>query len=177
MSNLTLVQKFDAVLFSLYELSGQRPTFNRIMAFLREKNKKVHRGEIWDIFIKMRREGLLHPEVGAIHLNRMEILNLITFEGKMMYEKKGLRGKLKRENNYKMWLTSASILTLVIAGLSFYFSLRSVNDSTLSKVNETLKKGQLQEERILTIERQWRDSMMTVQLEISKKNVNIVSKK
>jgi hypothetical protein len=173
---MTLIQKFDAVLKVLYDISGSRPTFGRVLALLRKRKQNIHWGEVWDIFIKMRKDGILHPEVGAIYRNRMEILNLISFEGKIMYETRGLKGKMRRENITKRWAATLSILTLIIAGLSFYFSFSSVSDSTLNKVNETLEKAQLQQERMIILEQQIADDIRTISLDTSTKKVNVISK-
>lgn len=174
---MTLIQKFDAVLSALYDISGQRPTFGRILDILRQRKQNVHWGEVWDIFIKMRNDGILHPEVGALYRNRVEILNLISFEGKLMHERKGLRGKNLRENLTKIWAFAISILTLIIAGLSFYFSLSSVSDSTLEKVNETLQKGQQQQDSMIILQQQIESHIRRISFDTSTKNVNIVSKK
>jgi hypothetical protein len=138
MKGLTLIQKFDAVLEALYCLSGKRPTFDRINKFLRVKKKNVHWGEVWDILEKMQREFLVHQP--RTHQDRPnEILHLITFEGKLMHERNGLNGKLFREKFTRIWVTALSILTLIIAFLSFHFSLTSVNDSTVKSLNDSIK--------------------------------------
>jgi hypothetical protein len=98
MKELTLVEKFDAVLDALYDISGKRPTDTRIMLLLKKRGIKIDVGEVWDIFIKMRQEGLLHQEVKAIYSKRPnEVLHLIHFNGKYLKETNGLKGKLERE--------------------------------------------------------------------------------
>lgn len=154
MKDLTIIEKFDAVLKVLYDISGKRPTFGRITALLLFRKQKVDGGEIWDIIRKMQREFLLHPDIkDSSSKTPNEIIYLITFEGKLMWERNGLAGKMYREKFTKTWITSISILTLVIAALSLYFSLSSVSDSTLNKINESITQGLLKQDSLILLEK------------------------
>ena len=167
---MTLIEKFDSVLKALYDISGKRPTFGRIMALLRVRKKNIHWGEVWDILNKMIRDNLLHPGVTVPNSKRPnEVLHLITFEGKLMHERNGLKGKIRRENFTKKWVSAISILTLIIAGLSFYFSLSSISDNTVNKVNETLKKGLTQQDSIQILEKNKLKILQTIADSVSKK--------
>jgi hypothetical protein len=167
---MTLIEKFDAVLKALYDISGKRPTFGRIMALLRVRRKNIHWGEVWDILNKMIRDNLLHPGVIVPTSERPnEVLYLITFEGKLMCERNGLKGKIRRENFTKTWVSVISILTLIIAGLSFYFSLSSVSDSTVNKINETLKNELIQQDSMQIFEKKKLKILQAISDSVSKK--------
>lgn len=148
---MTLIQKYDAVLEAVYYISGKRPSFIRIKKFLTIRGKSMDDGEIWDIFEKMQRDFILHTP--RVHESRpTEILHLITFEGKLMHERNGLKGKLWREKFTRIWVTTLSILTLIIAGLSFYFSLSSVSDSTVKSINDNMQQVSLKQDSLIILE-------------------------
>ena len=167
---MTLIQKFDAVLKALYDISGKRPTFGRIMALLRVRKQTIHWGEIWDILNKMLRDNLIHPGQTVPKSKRPnEVLHIITFEGKLMHERNGLKGKIRRENFTKYWVSTLSILTLIIAGLSLYYSTTSVNDSTVNKLDETLKKGLSQQDSMQKLEKNKLQILQAIADSVSKK--------
>ena len=145
MQELTLIQKYDEVLKALYDISGQRPTFGRILALLRVRKVNMEWAEVWDIMAKMRREFIIHPEITDRSSKiPTEVIHLITFEGKLMYERKGLKGKIKRETFTERRVNALSYLTLLLAIGTLYYTTKSVSDDTLNKVNDTLKESQLQ---------------------------------
>jgi hypothetical protein len=153
MKDLSLTKKFDAVLKALYDISGNRPSFERILNLLNERKQKVDIGEIWDIFKKMERDNLLHlPHTAKYSEQPDEILHLITFEGKLMHERHGLKGQLRREGFTKVWVSAVTILTLIISGLTFYYVSKGVSDDTLNKVNETLQKELPKQDSLIILE-------------------------
>ena len=98
MAELTLIQKFDAILDALYEISGKRPTYHRIKKVLRVKDLKIEDGEIWDILVKMETDKTVHlPVLNPNPKFPNEYLHLITFEGKLLKERGGLKGKIERD--------------------------------------------------------------------------------
>lgn len=141
MEELTLIEKFDAVLDALYDFSGKHPTFFRLRAILRARKKKIHWGELMDIMVKIEKDGLAHPKVQSKYKKRKnaEWVHLITFEGKLLKERGGLKNKVRKENWLKTRVTILEWATFIIALATLYNSLGGVNDNTLIKVNETLK--------------------------------------
>lgn len=125
MEELNLTQKFDAVLDALYEISGKHPTFRRIIALLYARNKKVDAGEVWDIMVKMQRDNLLHPpepvrskkpNQNRPEMTQSDSIHLITFEGKLLKERGGLKGKDEREKTH--WTQTHPIAYAIITGLA-----------------------------------------------------------
>lgn len=135
---LTLIQKYDAVLDALYDLSGDAPTFDDIDNKIISNKKKVHGGEIWDILNKMRRDFIIRERIFKNDDNLKEIY-LIDFEGKLMKEKGGLKGKIKRENFTTTRVTILEISTFILAAVTLFYTTCTDNDKELKKMNETLK--------------------------------------
>ncbi|MEN6463317.1 MAG: hypothetical protein ABFC94_18355 [Syntrophomonas sp.] len=115
MEELTLVQKFDTVLEMLYLYSGKRPTSGRVIAFIRAKNKKIDPGEVWDIMNRMVEDKLVSIVAATVNKKQNTPLYLLKFEGKIMYERGGLKGKLKREKNH--WTQRHPVLYALISGI------------------------------------------------------------
>lgn len=92
--DLTLLQKYDAVLKVLFEESGNDPTFDRILEWLRKGKKKIHWGEVWDILQSMDGDKYLYSN----NANKEGVqLFLLSFNGKYLQINGGLEKKLERE--------------------------------------------------------------------------------
>ena len=83
---MTLLEKIDTVLQYLYEHSGENPNFPMLNAALNIKG--VEEGEIRDILIKLRKEGLIYCEAGGLmDVNYSDYGHyLISFDGKYFWE-------------------------------------------------------------------------------------------
>ncbi len=125
---MTLIKKYDAVLEAVYCISGKRPTFGRILAFLRKKNHDIHWGEVWDILNKMRRDHIIREQIFQNDIKGVDKeVYLIDFEGKLMYERDGLKGKIWRENFTKRRVEILEILTFLVALTTLFYSTCSSN--------------------------------------------------
>jgi hypothetical protein len=86
---MLLLEKIDAVLEALYDHSGDNPNFPLLEEWL--QNKKIDKGEIRDILIKLGKEGLIYFEGGGdMNVEYSDYGHyLISFDGKMFWETEG----------------------------------------------------------------------------------------
>lgn len=128
-ADLTLLQKYDAVLKVLFDQSGNDPTFDRILEFLLKEKKKIHWGEVMDILNTMAGDGYLYSD----YKNKNGIqLFLLSFNGKYLQETGGLENKIEREkakeklssdlndSNLKTgrWTRNNIVLTAITGGIT-----------------------------------------------------------
>jgi len=92
-ADITLLQKFDAVLDVLYSESGNAPTFDDIHAALLEAKKKVHWGEVMDVLYTLIGDGYLY---GHFTNQQKQQIFLLSFNGKLLKETGGLEKKLEK---------------------------------------------------------------------------------
>ena len=86
---MTLLEKIDTVMQFLYEHSGKNPNFPYIKDGL--KDKEIDEGEIRDILIKLKKDGLMYCEGGGIMNTEYSDYGhyLISFDGKFFWETEG----------------------------------------------------------------------------------------
>jgi len=141
---MTLVQKFDAVLDALYDISGQRPTFGRILALLRKRKHNIHWGEVWDILNKMRRDGVIREPIIQNNIKGVDKeIYLITFEGKLMKERNGLKGKFWREGFTKWRVGILEALTFLVALTTLLYTTCSANQKCCDTNSQTIQQDTL----------------------------------
>ncbi|SRR6266536_5459461 len=92
--DLTLLQKYDAVLEALFDKSGNSPTFDYINDILLERKKKIHWGEVMDILNTMEGDKYLYDHF--TNKDGIQIF-LLSFNGKYLKETGGLEKKIERE--------------------------------------------------------------------------------
>jgi hypothetical protein len=95
-ADLTLLQKYDAVLNVLYSESGKAPTFDDINAAIVKEKKKVHWGEVMDILYTLIGDGYLY---GHFTNQQQQQIFLLSFNGKFLKETGGLEKKLEKEKS------------------------------------------------------------------------------
>ena len=116
MAAVTLIDKYDTVLKALYDISGKRPTFGRILALLRVRKETIQWAEVWDILIKLEKEQFIHPGItDRTSKIPTEVIHLITIDGKIFHEKGGLKGKIEREK--PAWHVNHPILYALISAI------------------------------------------------------------
>lgn len=146
MEELTLIQKFDTVLEMLYLYSGKRPTAGRLMAFIRAKNKKIEPGEVWDIVGRMVDDKMVEIVGATVNKKANTPLYLLKFEGKIMYERGGMDGKVKREEIH--WTQRHPVLyafisgvggamLALIVGLSLWLVDRQTKNQEIQEIKQT----------------------------------------
>lgn len=98
-SDLTLLQKYDAVLDVLYSESGKGPTFDDINKALLTQKKKIHWGEVMDILYTMIGDKYLY---GRFANQQGKQIFLLSFNGKLLKETEGYEKKLEREKQKEL---------------------------------------------------------------------------
>lgn len=88
---MTLLEKIDAVLFCLYNHSGDNPNHAKIKEWL--KDQPIDAGEIEDCLLHLFRLKYIYCEVGGQRAGEYYDIPsahyLISFEGKLFIERKG----------------------------------------------------------------------------------------
>lgn len=98
-SDLTLLQKYDAVLDVLDSESGKAPTFDDINRVLLTEKKKVHWGEVMDILYTMIGDKYLY---GHFANQQGKQIFLLSFNGKLLKDTGGYEKKLEREKQKEL---------------------------------------------------------------------------
>jgi len=187
-ADLTLLQKYDAVLEVLYEKSGQSPTFEFIQMALEQNGKKVDGGEVWDILNTMAKDGFLY-----IVMQSEKERYLLSFNGKLLQETGGLEKKIEREKgNEKLksdlndsnlktgrWTRTNIIITIIIGSITLIAVLtnlgitinRESKESTRQLRDSTQRAKE--QENALELNKEVRQIRQTLQ-DTSKVKVKIV---
>jgi hypothetical protein len=144
--DLTLLQKYDAVLGVLYSESGKAPTFDDINKVLLTEKKKVHWGEVMDVLYTMIGDNYLY---GHFTNQKKEQIFLLSFNGKLLKEGGGISTKLQREKDKEeldIKLKGISIgnikFTRILAYASFILALTLGAVQINKFVNERNKQEQ-----------------------------------
>jgi hypothetical protein len=144
--DLTLFQKYDAVLGVLYSESGKAPTFDDINKVLLTEKKKVHWGEVMDVLYTMIGDNYLY---GHFTNQKKEQIFLLSFNGKLLKEGGGISTKLQREKDKEeldIKLKGISIgnikFTRILAYASFILALTLGAVQIIKFLNERNKQEQ-----------------------------------
>lgn len=99
---MTWLEKMDAVIKTLYEISGNNPDFTLIMQSL--QGRQIDKGEVQDILLYLYRKGFIYCEYGGNRDSQYtDLVNahyLISCEGKLFWETSG--GFVKKEQREKL---------------------------------------------------------------------------
>jgi hypothetical protein len=97
-TDLTLLQKYDAILDVLFKESGNAPTFDDINTILLTEKKKIHWGEVMDILYTMIGDDYLYGHFTKTDVNGKPVqIFLISFNGKYLKDTGGFEKKIERE--------------------------------------------------------------------------------
>lgn len=160
--DLTLLQKYDAVLDVLSSLSGDSPTFDDINAALLKEKKKVHWGEVMDILYTMIGDDYLYGHFTKTDENRNSFqIFLISFNGKLLKETGGYEKKLDREKtktelinkqlsvsiSFVNWSKANIVISLLFAATTLVFVVRNwnINDKTYHRILDKDKKESIEQ--------------------------------
>ncbi len=150
MQELSLLEKYDAVLDVLYDISGKSPTFDRIQASLVKNEKKVDGGELWDILNTMIKDNFVY----FVKNNQTEEeLYLLSFNGKLLKETGGLEKKLNTEkkkdqlnidlNEFNLktgrWTRINIVITSIIGSITLIAVLTNL-EITINKESKELSR-------------------------------------
>jgi len=160
--DLTLLQKYDAVLDVLSSLSGDALTFDDINATLLKDKKKVHWGEVMDILYPMIGDDYLYGHFTKTDKTGKSFqIFLISFNGKLLkdtggYEKKLEREKTKTELTNRQlnasissvnWSKANIVIGLLFAAttLIFVISNWNINNKTYHRILNRDRKDSIQQ--------------------------------
>ncbi|RTL59086.1 MAG: hypothetical protein EKK37_12310 [Sphingobacteriales bacterium] len=149
--DLTLLQKYDAVLDVLYSESGKAPTFDDINAALLKEKKKVHWGEVMDILYTMIGDDYVYGHFTKKDATEKDVqIFLLSFKGKLVKETDGYAKKLEREKtktdltNRQLTASISSVnwskaniligLLLAATTLLFVISNWNINNKTYHRI-------------------------------------------
>lgn len=175
-TDLTLFQKYDAVLDVLFIESGNAPTFDDINNVLLTEKKKVHWGEVMDILYTMMGDDYLYGHFTKTDTNGKPVqIFLISFSGKYLKETGGFGKKLEREkakdkldkdlneSNLKngRWTRRSMIYTGITAAITI---IALITNIVLTQGRETKQKQQQSQDSGQKVKQQELDSELNQEI-------------